>query len=137
MQQVTQAIASHKRANEIVDQLVADNPNDVAVHRLTANGIHLAAAHRDTATKEQALREVIRRMSDLARRFPTELLFESSLATARHQLGDLLQSIGRLTEAETEFRQAMETQLRLVEANPETSAYRYQLAASRTLYPGF
>jgi serine/threonine protein kinase len=132
MQQFGSAIAAHQKAAELIQRLLAKHSHDPSVQRLTVNGIHLAQAYRDTATKEQCLRDVVEQMSALARQFSDEPLFESWLANARGQLGVLLRSTGRMREAETQFQQAIETQQRLVKLTGSHPSYRYHLAATQS-----
>ncbi len=132
IQSYADSIKAHRRALTLAQHLRQAYPNQVEFQRLAICRFHLARAHRDSHVKERTLRTAINTLDELSRTFPDEKFFESYLGRAQDELGLLLRSTGRFSDAESQLRKSIDVHDRLANTRPQLPSHRYELAKAKS-----
>ncbi|MFC1759342.1 tetratricopeptide repeat protein, partial [Planctomycetota bacterium] len=124
-----ESIATHRTASNLIDKLMLAHPDDLTVQRLATEKIYLPISLEPTKIRTGTFRDVINSLNELASRYPKESQFPFAMAKAQDHLGLLLQSTGRIAEAESMFRSAVETQEKLAATHSEDPTFTFQHAS--------
>jgi eukaryotic-like serine/threonine-protein kinase len=106
------AEGAYQRGLDLQENLLAEFPAENRYRLAVAEtchelGVHLRADLGRPAEGERYLRRSFDLMRKLTAEFPAEKKYRNELAASSHSLGYLLWDIGRFTEAEEHFRQAL------------------------------